>query len=867
MSESSNADSADAVGAERIPNYRAKLPALPPSSFGSSFPQASRSAQASQSAVPKSIGKFELLEVVGRGAFGIVYRARDRDLDRIVAVKVPKNGQFVSQEEEDRFVREARSVAQLSHPGIVHIHEVGHTGQLPYLVSDFVEGLTLRDLLHDRRLQVDESADIAASISESLAHAHSRGVVHRDIKPANVMMARVEAATDEVVESTTDGSRSSSRRRETNRMCGRPRLMDFGLSRRDIADATVTKEGQLLGTPAYMSPEQARGETAKIDVRSDIYSVGVVLYEMLTGELPFRGSSRMVVQQVIMDEPTSPRRLVSDLPIDLETICLKCLEKDPARRYQTSGELAAELYRYLNGQPILARPISSLSRGWRWCERNPVVSALLAMLFVSMLLGLAGVTTQWRRAERNADVARIEATRASSAAQLASSEALCATTAAEAERRSRRQAEQAEARAENAAAESAKQAETARRVSDFMVGIFQGADRLGVRGKQFGQFGSDDRDPTARQLLDRGMQLIETELQNEPEIRATVMATIAETYASLGSVKDTDRVAKKTIEILRDLHGDSPNELTADMLGLLAVARYAEGNYEASLPLGRQAIAIYDELHGEMDPRGATTKLFFGMILLESNIAGDVVDEAIAVFNQVLAIRRAQSDPDPTEIALALVGKAITQRVRGENFPAIMTLMEANRSLGDDAEAGKFVRIAMLAVNATVAWQAGQPEKAKQQTEQLIRESTELLGPNHPIVTYVTMDQASRMMQYGDFDEGEELMLKGIAASRRQFGRQPRTAKGLFHYGRLLVWSNKKLDTAVDVLSESAEIYAEVLGDQNPRTQQSLKTLASALDRLDRKPESQVNWGTAELAVNKLQIQEGNPLPTVLARV
>ena len=152
-----------------------------------------------------------------------------------------------------------------------------------------------------------------------------------------------------------------------------------------------------------------------------------------------------------------------------------------------------------------------------------------------------------------------------------------------------------------------------------MVGIFQGADRLGVRGSQFGQFGNQEGDPTARQLLDRGTQLIETELQDEPEVRATVMATIAETYATLGSVEDTERLANSTLEIIKELHGDTPTELTADMLGLLAIARYTEGNYEAAIPLGRQAVQIYDDLYGKFDPRGATTKLFMGIILMESD--------------------------------------------------------------------------------------------------------------------------------------------------------------------------------------------------------------------------------------------------------
>ena len=779
MSDSANADSSGPVGDNRIPSYRSKLPALPASPFGSPFPKPSRGISSGKSSTPKSVGKFDLLEVVGRGAFGIVYRARDQNLDRIVAVKIPKNGQFASQEEEDRFIREARSVAQLNHPGIVPIHEVGHTGELPYLVADFVEGVTLRDQLAERRLQVEEAADIAASISESLAHAHGRGVVHRDIKPANIMLERIANLTDEDVDLSTNGSRSSTTRRRTLRTCGRARLMDFGLSRRDFGDATVTTEGQLLGTPAYMSPEQAGGHTQQIDARSDIYSVGVVLYEMLTGELPFRGSSRMVVQQVIQDEPTSPRRLASEIPVDLETICLKCLEKEPSRRYQTSGQLASELHRFINGQPILARPVSSLSRSWRWCMRNRVMSGLLTLLFVSMLAGLAGVTTQWRRAEANAVIASTQAELANSAAQLAGREAERATNAADAERQSRLLAQQAERRAESAATESAEKAETARRVSDFMVGIFQGADRLGVRGKQFGQFANQSGDPTAKQLLKRGTELIETELQDEPEIRAAVMGTIAETYATLGSIEETDRLASSTLKVLQQIHGDTPNEQTADMLSLLSVVRYAQGNYEAALPLGRQAIEIYDELYGELDARGVTTKTFHGMILLESNIKGEVFEEASRVFDQVVEVCRTQSDVAPADHAIALVGKAIVQRVNEQHLAALWTLMEAERKLGSDPEAGKYVRIAMLGVKATISWQADNPDLATNQAEQLIDEMTQYFGPNHPVTTYTKLDQANRMMIYGRFDQGEKLMLEAIDTSRKVIGRQPRTAKGL----------------------------------------------------------------------------------------
>src|SRR5262245_12469447 len=226
------------------------------------------------------LGKFELIATVGSGAFGTVYKARDPGLDRVVAVKVPRGAALPGSADLDRFLREARSVAQLRHPAIVPVYEVGQTDGTPYLVSEFVEGVTLADLLTARRLPPADAARLVADLADALQYAHERGVVHRDVKPSNVMLGPGD----------------------------RPYLMDFGLAKRDAGDARVTTDGQVLGTPAYMSPEQARGEAARVDGRSDVYSLGVVMYELLTGEAPFRGNVRMLLHQVMHDEPRPPRR-------------------------------------------------------------------------------------------------------------------------------------------------------------------------------------------------------------------------------------------------------------------------------------------------------------------------------------------------------------------------------------------------------------------------------------------------------------------------------------------------------------------------------------------------------------------------------
>jgi WD40 repeat protein len=305
-----------------------------------------------------NLGRFALRSVVGTGAFGTVYRAHDPQLDRTVAVKVPRAGNPPGGQELDRFLREARSTAQLRHPAIVPVYEVGQENGQPYLVSDFVEGVTLDDRLSAGPLPLRESAALVQAVAEALEHAHQHGVIHRDIKPSNIMI----------------------------RGDGTPAVMDFGLAKRAAGEITMTLDGQVLGTPAYMSPEQAGGESHKVDGRSDVYSLGVVLYRLLTGELPFRGNPRMLLHQVLHDEPKSPRSLNDRIPRDLETITLKAMAREPHRRYGTAAAFATDLRHWLAGEPIAARPVGEFEKAWRWTRRHP---ALVGLMVAAGVAGLA----------------------------------------------------------------------------------------------------------------------------------------------------------------------------------------------------------------------------------------------------------------------------------------------------------------------------------------------------------------------------------------------------------------------------------------------------------------------------------------------
>jgi WD40 repeat protein len=348
-------------------------------------PASSLSLSSSPASPPTSVryfGDYEIIREIARGGMGVVFEARQMSLNRKVALKMILSGQLAEEADVRRFYIEAEAAANLDHPGIVPIFEVGqHEGQ-HYFSMGFVDGQSLAQRLASGSLAAREAAELIRHVSEAIAYAHERGVIHRDLKPANILLDRH----------------------------GSPRITDFGLAKKVQTDSGLTGSGQIMGTPSYMAPEQAGGPRGEVGPAADLYALGATLYALLTGRPPFQAATVMdTVIQLISEEPIPLRRLNPSIPRDLETICLKCLEKVAAKRYASGAALGEDLRRYLAGEPILARPVGSAERAWRWCRRNSLVAVLAAALALALLAGTAISTLSAIKALTAERLARNEA--------------------------------------------------------------------------------------------------------------------------------------------------------------------------------------------------------------------------------------------------------------------------------------------------------------------------------------------------------------------------------------------------------------------------------------------------------------------------
>ena len=334
---------------------------------------------------PRQLGRFTILGELGRGGFGVVFLAEDPLLRRRVALKVPRAEILAGSEAWSRFLRKARAASRLDHPNLVPLLEAGAVGLVGYIVSAYIPGPSLDRWLASRPADVNPrwAARLVAVLARAIEHAHGRGILHRDLKPANVLLQSLDITID-----TTDPSSWGA----IPAASWIPRICDFGLAKLHEIEEEETRSRVVCGSPPYMAPEQADSRRDEIGPATDVYGLGTILYELLTGRPPFGGKSNLeTLRRVVSDEPVPPRQQRRGIPRDLETICLKCLEKRPDRRYAAAADLAGDLQRFLDGRPVAARPAPSWERAARWARRNPVVAVLAGALLIAAILGMGGL--------------------------------------------------------------------------------------------------------------------------------------------------------------------------------------------------------------------------------------------------------------------------------------------------------------------------------------------------------------------------------------------------------------------------------------------------------------------------------------------
>jgi len=553
--------------------------------------------------LPAQIGDYRIVRKIGEGGMGVVYEAEQLHPQRPVALKVILGGVFVTETQVRMFQREAQTLARLKHPNIASIYESGRTEDGQHFFSmELVRGEPLNTFFDKRdrevRLTPEEirfRISVLRRLCDAVGYAHQRGVIHRDLKPSNIL----------IHPAASSGVTSDSITQEI-------KILDFGLARitdADVAAPTViTEMGRIQGTLPYMSPEQLRGNPEEIDIRSDVYSLGVLLYEMLAGRRPHDVKNLMVHQAavVICEKPPKPLakswKGTKKVDSDLETIVMKTLEKEPSRRYQSASALSDDLERYLENQPILARPPSAAYQLRKMVSRHrsgfafgASLLALLAAFAVMMSVQAGRIALERDRANQEAEIAS--------------------------------------------------------QVSRFLVDIFKVSDPGWSRGE----------DVTAREVLDKGAETIRFELADQPDVRGRLMGTMAQSYNNLGLYEHGLALADEAYRIHGDLfEGDDP--AMADTLQVLAEIQHSKGDYRESERLGRESLEMRRRLFGDEHEEIASSLHLLAVALK----AQAEWDEAEAMYREALAIRRAGRSGESPYTVATISSLANLLRTRGE---------------------------------------------------------------------------------------------------------------------------------------------------------------------------------------------------------
>ena len=568
------------------------------------------------SGLPRMFAHLELRGELGRGGMGVVYRALDTKLAREVAVKMVTAGAYSSPEVLSRFEREASAAASLDHHGIVPVFEFGRHQDRAFIVMALVRGPSLQERLAQGPFPPHPAATILRELAAAVNYAHSRAVIHRDLKPANVLLAAGD----------------------------KPKLTDFGLAKIADVDMDLTTSGQLIGTPGYMAPEQAQG-AKHVDERLDVYALGAILYAMLTARPPFQAATLpATLRQVLERDPVPPSQLNPEVPRELETICLRALQKDRAARFRSAEELGDELGRYLRGEPIHSRRISSLARLAKWARRNRLVAGLSAALITALIGGTVLSITLGLRAGRNARQAATE----------------------------KRAAQQAALEEHEARVLADQEARRARTIRDYLL-----LDMLGAASPE-----GLGKDVSVRAVLDEAIERVGERFTEHPELEGAVRLVAAEAYLMLGDLEASHQQAELAHALNGRLYPED-HELVIRGQGLLARLLVLRSDSETALLLLREAYARASAKHGEKNDLTLEIELSLGECLQSSG------DHANAQPHLRHVIDQARSEPGRTSLyfkALSSLAASLQATRKVVEAEALLRtwLEEAREYYGDE---------------------------------------------------------------------------------------------------------------------------------------------------------------------------------------
>ncbi|PWT79366.1 MAG: hypothetical protein C5B58_13630 [Acidobacteria bacterium] len=733
---------------------------------------------------PFRFGNFELLEEIARGGMGIVYRARQLKPERVVALKMILAGQLASQADISRFYAEAQVAAALDHPSIVPIFEVGECEGQHYFTMALIEGESLAQRLMGGPLAAREAAAIVRDATLAVEFAHQHGVIHRDLKPANILF---------------DGS-------------GRVRVTDFGLAKQQTEQASLTNTGQILGTPCFMSPEQVKGDPGHIGRASDVYSLGATLYALVTGRPPFQAASTLdTLKQVVEQNPVSPRQLNATIPLDIETIALKCLEKPADRRYTIAQELAEELDRFLNGKPIQARPVSRGEHLWRWCRRNPVVSALAAAVFAALTCGIIGTTIGLLG-----------------------------------ESHQRELAEQSRNAAQHQEQEAKKQAAVAEAVNRFFADVLSSAnpEQLGQRATVL------DAVMSAAKELDSG------KLRDQPLVEASVRSAIGQSLRGLGRYEEALSNYQRAVDLCRKNlpvgHPDIAWNLNDVANTLRDLQRLDEAENAA-----REALAIRREALSAADPNISTSLATLASVLAEKGQFA----EAAKRQREAIAVARNSGASNARDLV-------ILQLSLGQILTSLGKLDEAGKVLGEALESCRIalprkhpVTAKTLNALAMLLDDQGRAPEAEKYYREALDILREVLPAGHRDIAACQSNLALTLKAQNKYSEAESNFRDALDILRRALPEGHPEIAACLHNMSLVQFQQRKFGEAEQLCRDCIAILNKSVPEGDLRLAIAKTSLAAALESQDKYAEAEECFRSAlvslERGVGKSHIRVG----------